>query len=504
MAEATKNRNSYGGVFKAIALFGGVKLINILISILRSKAIALLIGPAGMGISNLLKSTSDTVNRITGCGLHTSAVRDVAKSYHTQDQNRINVTITTVRGLVWATGLLGALLMLIFAGPLSQFAFGNREYSSAFRILSIMLVFLQINIGQTALMQGTFHYKDMARANLIGHVLSLVLTLPLYYFFREKGIVPALIIASLITLILSTIYSKKIHYEKVKLSLKEYWKNGKDMLTVGFVVALGGLISNASSYLMNVIISRVQSVEAVGLYSAAITIANSYVFLILSAMTTDYVPRLSAINGNNVEQVQVINKQMEMVLLLLAPLLVAFIVFAKEAIWILYSPKFYAVTHMLEFLMFGMLFRAISWCLSYAFIARGDSKIFLTNEVIIFFISLSCKFFGFYFAGFSGIGVAIIVVYLIYTLIMAIVAKKHFGFFFDKGFIKLALSSTAICFTALMVSYFGNIHWWKYAIGVVLLFVATFYSFKELDQRVNLKSTFSKLLNKKAKKDKKS
>lgn len=502
MAETTKNRNSYGGIFKAIALFGGVKLINILISILRSKAIAILIGPTGMGISNLLKSTTDTVNRITGCGLHTSAVRDVAKAYHEQDQNRINVTITTVRGLVWATGLLGAFLVLAFAGSLSQFAFGNREYTAAFRILSIMLVFLQINIGQIALMQGTFHYKDMAKANLIGHVLSLVLTLPLYYFFREKGIVPALLIASLITLILSTIYSKKIHYKKVKLSIKEYWKNGKDMLTVGFVIALGGLISNASSYLMNVIISRVQSVEAVGLYSAATTIANSYVFLILSAMTTDYVPRLSAINGNNEEQVKTINKQMEMVVLLLTPLVVTFIVFAKEAIWILYSPKFYAVTHMLEFLMFGMLFRAISWCLSYAFIARGDSKIFLTNEIIIFFISLSCKFVGFYYFGFTGIGVSIIVVYLVYTAIMAIVAKKRFGFSFDNGFIKLTLTSTAICFVALMVSYFGKIHWWKYAIGVVMLFVAVYYSYLELDQRMNIKAAFSKLIKKKTRKHK--
>jgi PST family polysaccharide transporter len=502
LAETTKNHNSYGGIFKAIALFGGVKLINIFISILQSKAIAVLIGPTGMGISNLLKSTTDTVNRITGCGLHTSAVRDVAKSYHEQDQDKINVTITTVRGLVWTTGLLGAFLVLAFAGSLSQFAFGNREYTAAFRILSIMLVFLQINVGQIALMQGTFHYKDMAKANLIGHVLSLVLTLPLYYFFREKGIVPALIIASLITLILTTIYSRKIHYEKVKLSIKEYWKNGKDMLTVGFVIALGGLISNASSYLMNVIISRVQSVEAVGLYSAAITIANSYVFLILSAMTTDYVPRLSAINGNNEEQVKTINKQMEMVVLLLTPLLVTFIVFAREVIWILYTPKFYAVTHMMEFLMFGMLYRAISWCLSYAFIARGDSKIFLTNEIIIFFISLSCKFIGFYFFGFTGIGVAIIVVYLVYTAIMAIVAKKRFGFSFDNGFMKLTLTSTAICFTALMVSYFGNIHWWKYAIGVMMLFVAVYYSYKELDQRMNIKAAFSKLIKKKTGKNK--
>ena len=94
------DRNSYGNIFKATALFGGVRVFQILINILRAKMIALLIGPMGMGISNLLKSTLDTVNHITGCGLQTSAVRDVAKSYETKNQDRIDVVITSLRLLV--------------------------------------------------------------------------------------------------------------------------------------------------------------------------------------------------------------------------------------------------------------------------------------------------------------------------------------------------------------------------------------------------------------------
>ena len=221
MSETVKNRNTYGGIFKALVLFGGVKVIQILISILRSKVIAILIGPAGMGINNLLKSTTTTLNHITGCGLHTSAVRDVAKSYNDQNHDKINTTITTLRGLTWFTGLSGGIIVLAFAGPLSQFAFGNRDYTVAFRILSIMMIFTQINVGQIALLQGCFHYKDMARATLTGQILSLVLTLPLYYFFREKGIVPALLIASIITVILSTIFSRRVPYQKVKMTLKE-------------------------------------------------------------------------------------------------------------------------------------------------------------------------------------------------------------------------------------------------------------------------------------------
>ena len=499
MTEKVKNRNTYGGIFKALALFGGVKVITILISIVRAKVIALLIGPAGMGINNLLKSTTATINHITGCGLHTSAVREVAKAYDKHDQDSINVTITTLRGLVWITGLLGGILVLVFAGPLSQFAFGNKEYTAAFRILSIMMVFTQINVGQHALLQGCFHYKDLAKATLTGQILSLVLTLPLYYFFREKGIVPALLIASIITVIRSYFFARRVPYQKVKLTLKEYWQNGKSMLSIGIVIALGGQISNASSYLMNVFISRIGSVEAVGLYSATIHIATSYVFLVLSAMTTDYVPRLSALVGDDVKQCDAINKQMVMVTILLTPLLIAFIVLAKEALILFYSADFIVTTHMLELLMTGMLFRAISWCLSYAFIARGDSKTFITNELILFPISLSLKMVGFKFWGYTGIGVSIIVVYLLYSIVMYFVARRKFGFGFSQEFFRLFLPNLILCLIVLMSSLLFGSHWWKYVIGCLVLAFSLLFSYKELDKRIHVKDALMARINKKKK-----
>ncbi len=265
MAEQTSSRNTYGNIFKTLALFGGVKIIQILISVLRSKLIAVLLGPAGMGINNLLLSTTNTINGITGFGLQTSAVRDVAKAYDSNDLQKIDITITTMRISVWFTGLLGTIIVFAFARPLSLFVFDDADYTTAFRILSIMMFFMQINIGQIALLQGTFHYKYIARATIWGQALSLVCTIPFYYIWRNEGIAPALLIASLITLIISTIYSRRVKFNRVKLGLNEFWNNSKGMLSLGLVIALGGFISNASSYLLNIIIARLGSVEAVGL-----------------------------------------------------------------------------------------------------------------------------------------------------------------------------------------------------------------------------------------------
>jgi len=51
-------QNSYRQIFKATSIIGGVQFVNIIILIVRSKFIAYLLGPVGMGISGLLVSTT--------------------------------------------------------------------------------------------------------------------------------------------------------------------------------------------------------------------------------------------------------------------------------------------------------------------------------------------------------------------------------------------------------------------------------------------------------------
>ena len=484
-------RSSYGNILKATALFGGVRVFQIIIHIIRAKVVAMLIGPAGMGIHNLLKSTLDTVNHVTGCGLQTSAVRDIAKAHDGGDQERIDVVITSLRLIVWLTGLIGVLVVFFGSAPLSYFAFGNYEYSTAFKYLSIIMFATQLNTGQVALLQGTFHYKYLAKSSLIGNFLSLLLTIPLYYYLREKGIVPALIIASLITLYYSWNASRKVTFHYVKLPFSKLFLEGKGMLTLGLVLAIGSLIGNLSSYLMNIFISHSGSISDVGLYTAGTTIANSYIFLVMSSMSTDYVPRLSALNGNIEAQNEAINKQTELLAIILLPLLVFFIVFSKEMILLLYSSEFIVISTMLELFMVGMLFLAFTWCLSYAVVARGDKKLFLLTEIYNFSISILLKVVGFYIAGLDGIGVAFIVDYIFELLLIFIVCHRKYQFRLSPDCQIVIFYSVVIC-TITLVSVYVLSSYWRYVIGIVLLLLACVYSIKELNKRVNLKAIISK------------
>ena len=84
-----EDRNSYKNITKAIGLFGGVQVFNILAGIIKNKIVAVLLGPVGMGISGILISTTSMISSATGLGLHTSAVRDVAKAYSSKDEKEV-------------------------------------------------------------------------------------------------------------------------------------------------------------------------------------------------------------------------------------------------------------------------------------------------------------------------------------------------------------------------------------------------------------------------------
>lgn len=490
------NRNSYTSIFKAIGLFGGVKVLQILFNIVKSKLIAVFIGPSGMGIAGLLQSTAEMVNQVTGCGLQTSAVREVSKSYEAGNTSFINRTITALRWTVLVTGLIGALVVFFGSGMLSQVAFGNRDYSTSFKYISIILIFNQLNVGQIALLQGTFHYKDLAKASLFGTIASLLIVTPIYYYLRERGIVPAIIAASLISLFFSWYFSGKVPFTRVNLSLRELLQESKGMIALGFVLAIGGMISTFSGYLMNIVLSRLGSVQDVGLYQAAFHIANSYVFLVLSAMATDYVPRLSAMSNNNEELTEAINKQMILVLLLLSPLLITFSVFAKEVIQILYSSKFFPIVPMMVIVMFGMVFRAVSWCMSYSLVARGESMTFLICELITCTLSLTLKALGFKFFGFIGAGVGFILGYVFYTLILTFATRRVFSFRFSKEFISIFIVCTLLVLVSFLLCMTLRDTVYKYIFGAIVLLFCGYYSFSELDKRIKLKDAIQARIHK--------
>lgn len=491
MTKNEDDKNSYKESLKATSLFGGVQVYNILIGIIRSKFVAVLLGPVGMGINGLLISATDLIISLTNLGLGTSAVRDIAEANATQDAGRIALVIRVFRRLVWLTGLLGAVICLLSSPYLSYVTFGNYKYTIAFVILSSSVLFKQLATGQTALLQGMRKYADMAKANVTGNTAGLFFTIPLYYLWGLDAIVPVLVITSVISFILSYYYSNRVKIEKVEITSRSIKKEGRGMLKMGFFISLQGLLSVGASYLVRIFISNKGGLDDVGLFTAGFAIINTYVGLIFTAMGTDYYPRLSAVNSGSEEFNKTINQQAEISLLLLAPIIAGFIIFIKPVVTILYSSKFLPVEGLIYWAILGIFFKAASWTIAYSFLAKGDTTAFFWSELAAIIYTTTFNILGYMYWGLTGLGISFLIGYIVYLMQVWIIAGKRYHIFFQKEIYKvfgIQFLFSALCIVLVLLAPMTV----RYILGSLFIVFSFYYSYQELNKRIDISGLIKK------------
>lgn len=480
-------QNSYRQIFKATSIFGGVQFVNIIILIVRSKFIAYLLGPVGMGISGLLVSTTGFLSALTHFGLGTSAVKNIAVANGTGDKEKLGQTVAVFRKLIWVTGLLGTVVTIILSPWLSQIAFGNHKYTLAFILISVTLLLTQLSDGQTVLLRGTRNIQYMAKASMIGSLFGLFISIPLFFFFGNDGITPSIILTAVTGLLVTWYYSKKVKILNVKVDKQIILTEGKDMLKMGVLISMSGLISMGTSYIMRIFISSHGGIADVGLYNAGFAIIGTYVGLVFTAMSTDYYPRLAAVANDNDKCRAEINQQAEIALLILAPILIIFLVFIHFAIVLLYSKEFVVVTSMVQWAAMGIFFKATSWSIGIIFISKGSSKLFFWNELVTDTYELGLNIVGYHFWGLTGLGVSFLVGYMLHLIQMYVVTSKLYSFTFTKSFIKIFLIQFSLaCLCFLIVNYLSSIL--TYITGGVIIIVSLYFSWHEMDKRVNLRT----------------
>lgn len=241
------NKESYKQIFKSTTIVGGSQIINIAIGIIRNKVIAILLGPAGVGVSGIFQTIIDLVRNGTGLGINFSGVKNVAEN--NTDPHRVAKTILILRRWEFGTGLVGMIVIIVLCKFFSNYSFGSDAYTFSIAIMSVTLLITAVSAGQLAILQGLRRIGEMAKANLLGSVLGTVISLPLFWWLGISGVVPSMILTALGALTISWLYARRVITEPVQLSLSQTFTEGLGMAKLGFFIVVNGFVATASLYL---------------------------------------------------------------------------------------------------------------------------------------------------------------------------------------------------------------------------------------------------------------
>lgn len=473
--------SSHKEVLRATAFLGGSQAIVILLSAVRGKVFAHLLGPAGIGVSGMFLSITSMVEAVAGLGIRNSGVRQIAEAAATEDSERISRTVTALRRVSLLTGAGGAIALALLAFPLSRISFGTNAYGWALVLLSATVLCGQVSGGQYALLQGFRRIGELARVSVLGVLAGVVVGIPLVYVFGMRGIALSLLAVSVTNLATSWVYARRVPIERASMTFRETWSEAQPMLRLGAVFMTTGLMAKATAYVLRLLVSRELGVVQLGLYQAGATLAGLYVGMILSAMATDYYPRLTAAEADPATMTRLVNEQAEVGLLVAVPGVLATMSLAPLVIRVFYSAEFLGAVPMLEWQGLGLLFQVMSWPLGFVLLARGDSRAYFWTELAGYVVTVPFIWLGITLFGLVGAGIAFFAGYLVYWLVIFLVVRHRHGFSWSRANTRLWLvlvPTTASVFVVLQILPQP----WALISGSVGTLGVTFYVVRRLDR----------------------
>lgn len=405
---------------KAMGLFGGVQVMGIVCSIIRTKLVALWIGPVGVGLFGLFNNALEMINTGTNLGIRGSSVRDISQAMSGSDNSLVARIIVVVRRWSLWLGLGGALLTLLLSPMLSRVTFGSEDHMWGFVALSVAVLLLAVTNGEQAVLQGVRRLRQLARATVYGTLLGLIISVPLFYWLRERSVVPSIIAYAACNALMIWVMRCK-DYPRVEVSHSQTVVMGRDFVRLGIYMTIGNFVTILASYVFNAWLNHEAGTEVVGHYQAGYTLINKYTGLILTALGMEYYPRLAQLVGDSSGIRHNVSQEVSVAMLVMAPVVAVFVLLRTPIVWALYSSDFNVITGMVSWGLVGTVMRALSWCMAFVILAKGDGRTYVITESVSAVVGLLLNVAFYRWLGLTGLGLAFLAWYVVYAIIIAVV-----------------------------------------------------------------------------------
>jgi O-antigen/teichoic acid export membrane protein len=462
-----------------------------ILGVARTKLIIFFLGTAGVGLLGIYQSIISFFESIFSFGVSTAATRLI--SIYKSENNIFEVRRIGMATLLilFILGILCSFVLFFSSYGLSKISFGDLRFASNIKIIGLVVCLNLLISGSVAIFQGVYEPAKMVKSNLLGSLVGVLLAFPILYFLKEDGLVPSLLVTSISTFLFSLHFIFELNLNPKWHSVGYTLNSASRILSTGIFISIGNSFVFFIGYLIRVYIGKTSNIQDVAYYSASFTILNMYMGTLFNAMSGDYYPRLTYVIKDLNERNNLINKQAEIILIFIGPILSIFVLFNKTIIYALFSSDFLVINGLLIYSVLGILFKAFSWCIAYSFLAHSNSKLFMINEIVSSLILLVFSIIGFKLFYLNGLAYAYIISYLLYFIQVYIIAQNRYFYKASRAVI-LTFSFVLFGLVFLILSAFISNSVIKVFLEILILFSFLIFSFVRLKRKIDFVSYFKR------------
>lgn len=467
--------SSYRRILESSSIIGAALTVNILIGLARTKIIAVLLGPTGVGLVGLYTGLMSTATAVAGMGISTTGTRQIAEALSMDDARAVAVVRHAMFWGTWVLAGAGAFGVWLLREFLAVKVLGDVEHAALVGWLAVGVALSVVSGAQGALIQGMRRIGDMARLSVFGSILNAILGVAFLWLWGHEGLIAYVLIGPLVNFLLGHRYVSRL--PKVALdvvAMRELVAQWRILLRLGVPFMGAGLANAAVQLWIRVEVGDTLGTESLGHFQAASTISMQYIGFVLTAMAADYYPRLAGLIHAPEVANRLVNEQTEIALLLSAPVFIAMIGLAPWVIQLLYSAEFTPAVEVLRWQIVGDVFKVASWPLGFVILAAGRGKTFFLIEALVGVlmggvIAVFSSRFGLPITGIAFLVSCTVLLPLVYWA-----AKRTTDFQWTNNNIKLIALIFILCSVVAIVS---TRYLWGPAVAALISLAVGLYAF---------------------------
>jgi len=476
---------SHAEALKSTSIIGGSTVIVMVIRMLRTKVLAILLGPGGIGLEALYDSVINLSRTAVDLGISSAGVRQIASAVGSGNQPVIAATVFTLRRVCLVLGIAGAAVLFFTREWISRLAFGNADHASDIGLMSVILLFAAVAGGQGALLQGMRRIGDLAKMKIIGALAGALLSIPIVFVWGRAGIPAYMVLGSGVGVLVSWLYARRIRVDPVEVPFHRIAAEASSLLKLGFVFLGSGFMSTGALFLLRVFVTRQEGLYGVGQFQAASALAMVYVGFVLQAMGTDFYPRLTAVAADNRRCNQIVNEQSEISILLALPGVLATLALAPWVIQLFYSNKFDKAAEILCWQVAGVFLQVNSWPMGFIVVAKGRAAAFFWTDFASYSVYVTLAWISLKLFGLPGTGIAYLGLYAFHWCLIFVVVQRISGFALSPANIRLSL----LGFVTVAIALFARLTHaepWATIVGCSLALLTGTYCLRALIRLVGM------------------
>jgi PST family polysaccharide transporter len=429
VASLSDSKASYRQILKSTSIVGGATVASLVFGLVRSKILALLVGPAGIGLFGVLNVLFNTGTTVAGLNLQSTGVRQVGAT--PPDSPERARAETGLWLFAWLAAIIGGFAFWLFERFVYVPSTPALVGGPSFPWIALAVGLSTLNGAQLVLLQVYGKIAAIAYVRLLGAFLSMILAVLAVYVLGTTGLYVAVLAVPLAGIAVAFLWSRGTG-RQIRTRLG-YWVIGewRTLTIMGAGLTAASITGNGSQLLLRSIITEQGGLSAAGLFQAAWTLTNVNLSVILSAMAVDYYPRLTALARYPDKLAETLNQQLRIALLLAGPILTFAVGFAPFLIRLLYSDSFVGASHMLQLQIAGDVLKLATWSMGYVLLALNATVGFFVAGATFDIAIVVLVWILYPLIGLDSAGLGYIIALVLSMLVSLLLIARH-GIVIDR------------------------------------------------------------------------